>query len=514
MRLLSFLALGLASTVAAAGFVPNLKQLDVVPLHALPLQSVQKSIAEAAKPKAGSPLQIGVLAPLNLGLDSGLWDEPEPGLARWRLRVFSADAEWLNLLLQDFHMPAGGELWFYDAEGQRVQGPYTDANNSDDGILSTSPVFSETAVLEVRLPAAKRREFSLRIGEAGHGIRNYLKAGTGRAGSCERDAACPEGASFGNEARSVARLIVTVSSACDASAAGMYFCTGTLMNNARQDNDPLLLTANHCLVNACTAPALSIDWNLQKSGCGGVDDSPNQSQSGADLVRRSTVTGADFSLVRLRQNPQSIITISPKPYLAGWDARKLGSNNGFSFHHPAGDVRKISTHNTALTEVNDQCIDSGACTLRVDGWRVVWNSGVTEGGSSGSGLWNSNRRLIGTLSGGASACDNPVTVTVNEETQPDFYARLDRAWCLGLKEGLDPGNSGITTLDGRNATSGAAASGSTPVSCGTSGGGSGGSGGGNSATAGGGGGGSMSLWGLISLLLLRRLRPWARPVHA
>lgn len=507
MRLIILLTLSLVSSVAAARFVPDLKQLDVIPLHALPLQSVQKGLADAASAK-GRPMQIGVLAPLNLTLDNGLWDEPEVGVARWRVRVFSADAEWLNLLLQDFHMPAGGELWFYDAEGQRVQGPYTAANNSDDGILSTSPVFSETAVLEARMPTSARSAFSLRIGEAGHGFRNYLKAGSGRSGACERDAACPEGSTFTNEARSVARLIVTVSAACDVANSGSYFCTGTLMNNARQDNDPLLLTANHCLVNACTAPALSIDWNLQKSSCGGADDSPNQNQSGADLVRRNTVTGADFSLVRLRQNPQTLVTINPKPHFAGWDARKLGSSSGFSFHHPAGDVRKISTHNTALTEVNDQCIDTGRCSLRVDGWRVVWNSGVTEGGSSGSGLWNSNRRLIGTLSGGASACDNPLTLTVDESTQPDFYARLDRAWCLGLKEGLDPGNSGITTLDGRNGSAGAAASSSTVVSCGGSSGGGGGTGG--STATGGGGGGSMSLWGLMGLLLLRRVRQCPR----
>jgi hypothetical protein len=53
-------------------------------------------------------------------------------------------------------------------------------------------------------------------------------------------------------------------------------------------------------------------------------------------------------------------------------------------------------------------------------YRVVWNTGVTEGGSSGSALFTINSsgtyQLRGGLYGGLSFCSTP--------TQPDYYSRF------------------------------------------------------------------------------------------
>jgi lysyl endopeptidase len=74
-----------------------------------------------------------------------------------------------------------------------------------------------------------------------------------------------------------------------------------------------------------------------------------------------------------------------------------------------------------------------------------WEQGVTESGSSGGGLFNKNNMLIGTLTGGAATCSNPVR---------DYFARFDMAWnyrpeiTKQLKHWLDPKNTGATTLNG------------------------------------------------------------------
>ena len=80
-------------------------------------------------------------------------------------------------------------------------------------------------------------------------------------------------------------------------------------------------------------------------------------------------------------------------------------------------------------------------------WQVVWNSGVTEVGSSGSGLWNpANHRLLGTLSGGESDCTTP--------TGPDCYGKFSVAWGSGaaatnrLRDWLDPLNTGVNSVPG------------------------------------------------------------------
>jgi hypothetical protein len=67
-------------------------------------------------------------------------------------------------------------------------------------------------------------------------------------------------------------------------------------------------------------------------------------------------------------------------------------------HHPAGDVKKISFG------VIDGIATYGGDVTGSGGYlRVHWTAGVTEGGSSGSGLITGtfpNDRFVGTLTGG------------------------------------------------------------------------------------------------------------------
>jgi hypothetical protein len=86
-------------------------------------------------------------------------------------------------------------------------------------------------------------------------------------------------------------------------------------------------------------------------------------------------------------------------FYTGWDRSTSPATTGVvGIHHPAGDVKKISFENQAVTS---QTWGSAQC------WKVAdWDDGTTEGGSSGSGLWNMNGLLIGQLFGGYAACGN------------------------------------------------------------------------------------------------------------
>jgi hypothetical protein len=79
-------------------------------------------------------------------------------------------------------------------------------------------------------------------------------------------------------------------------------------------------------------------------------------------------------------------------------------------------------------------------------WRVVnWETGTTEGGSSGSPLFNQNQLIVGNLTGGQADCVNSVN---------DYYSKLYVGWdhyaatAQQLKHWLDPINSGVTNLPG------------------------------------------------------------------
>jgi hypothetical protein len=105
-------------------------------------------------------------------------------------------------------------------------------------------------------------------------------------------------------------------------------------------------------------------------------------------------------------------------------------------HHPDAAYKRISF---------------GTVTYQ-DGsyWCVNWNEGVTEQGSSGSGLFLvSNHRFVAQLSYGWSSCSNP--------NEPDCYGKFSTSYNDGLSTwlgsattlgGLYYGGSDLIFLDG------------------------------------------------------------------
>lgn len=469
------LCLGLPSFAASAAL-----SLGELPLQLLP--AAQRM--DTAEVLRSSPLSFATGVPMSLSEQDGAWDEPLPGTARWRLRLGSAGAVNLSARLEGLRLPEGGEIWLSSADGRDVQGPFRGA-----GELLLPIVRDDEAVLEARMPAAARDGFALRVAEAFHGFRPLgsarlpSKGALGNAeGSCHVDVVCSEGNAWRNEIRSAVvytRLtrILLVNT--------LVTCSGVMVNNTAQNDRALVLTANHCGITSGTRMAdVTVYFNVQKASCGGSTDGPiNQNIAGGRFLARDTES--DFTLFELASTPPSSYGV----HYAGWDARSgVGGSSGVGIHHPGGDDKKISRYSSSLQQVENAQIDS----FQVDGWEVHWARGVTEQGSSGSGLWNQDHRLVGTLSGGSSSCDNP--------SGTDIYARFNRGWQANsassgqLKAHLDPANTGAQTLDGKNA-------GGSPGSVG-----SGGSGGGSSSSGGGSGGGAFGWPLLLAGLGLAALR--------
>ncbi|HSW14357.1 MAG TPA: trypsin-like peptidase domain-containing protein, partial [Solimonas sp.] len=394
--------------------------------------------------------------------------------------------------LGTLQLPAGGELWFYSADGRDLQGPY-----SRSGRRLLPIVRDDEAVLEARMPLAAQDGFRIAVGEVFHGFRRLgggdgvqAKGAMGDSESCNINTACADGNSWRNEIRStvlytrIERVIL---------GATQVQCSGAMVNNTAQDDRPLVLSANHCGVGPSTNMSdVQVYFNVQKSSCSSTTDGPiNQVVDGGTFLARDS--GSDFSLFSLAARPPSSYNV----YYAGWDARSDATpRSGVSIHHPGGDDKKISSYSSAARRVDNVQAGVG---LTVDGWEVFWSRGVTEQGSSGSGLWNQDHRLVGTLSGGASSCSSPQS--------SDIYARFDAGWLANststgqLKAHLDPRNSGALTLNGKNAGSAG-----TPVDPG-----SGTTGSTTGSSGGGGGGGALDLLALLAGLGLVAIR--RRPLH-
>lgn len=359
--------------------------------------------------------------------NSGSWDTLSNGSKIWRLGINSPGALSLNLTFDRFVMPEGAEMYIYSEDMQHMLGAFTDANNREDGLFATTLLLTDKLIIEYNEPAKTLTKRDISISTVTHGyrgIKNFEKS-LGSSGSCNVNVACPEGANWEDQINSVAMMVT----------GGNGFCSGALINNTNNDETPYFLSANHCYEN----PATVVYWfNWQSDICSNPSSSPSyNSISGASDISKNAES--DFWLVELSSAP----TEDYNPYYAGWNRSTANSltENVVGVHHPSGDIKKISWSAAGVTQT-DYSSTSGTSH-----WRVTsWDDGTTtEGGSSGSPLFDSEGRIIGQLHGGGAACGN---------TDSDWYGCLGTSWTGGgseatsLSSWLDPLGTGVTTLEG------------------------------------------------------------------
>lgn len=431
---------GTFPVAAHVGAPPLSFQRTVAPIAALPqivLPTTDPAAELAADVKAGNAPPLRFAVPWSVQLtteNSGVW-EPLADGRLWRLRVVSTNATDLNFGFTQFWLPAGASLYVMSEDQNYYQGPYTAADNNAAGQLWTPMIPGQAAIIELFVPTGAKPDPQLALTQAAAGYRDMFHlrkdSSIAKAGSCEIDVVCPQGAAWTNEIRSVARISIN----------GSALCSGTLIMDAPGDFRAFFLTANHCGITPANASTVVVYWNYQSPTCGsfGLGASATNNQSGATF--RAAKYDVDFCLIELNQLPPS----SYKVYYAGWDRSGTAPAGCVGIHHPNGDGKCISFSSNPLTTVNS-CIGTGGSSTH---WQVIWSSGVTEPGSSGSGIWDSaTRKLVGTLSGGGSSCAKP--------TSPDCYGKVSVAWASGgaatnrLVNWLDPQNSGVMSVAGSN----------------------------------------------------------------
>ena len=428
-----------ALTVAAREGTPpislqrRVQSLGTVQQLVLPPVDKTAELAADEKRNTPTPVRFAVEQKLNVTpATHGTWEQLPDGRL-WRLRIQASGATDLNLGFTRFWLPQGATLHVISESEPYFQGPYTARDNKPHGQLWTPVVPGDAAVIELFVPAQAKEEPQLVLGQVGAGYRDMFHrqaapATPGAEASCNIDVVCPIAAPWTNEIRSVA--VYTVN--------GAWTCTGTLVADVAGDFRNYFLTANHCGVDAQNAPSLVVYWNYQSTNCGTHGPgSLAQNQSGT--VFRAAKSDVDFALLELDDIPESSFAV----YYSGWDRSGVPPAGGVGIHHPQSDVKTICFSSNALTTV-DSCIFSGGSNTH---WQVIWSLGITEPGSSGSGIWDSaTHKLVGTLSGGAVSCSTP--------TYPDCYGKFSVAWGGGsssadrLRDWLDPQNSGVTSVPG------------------------------------------------------------------
>ena len=328
---------------------------------------------------------------------------------------------------------AGPNAPAYEFTGEQVLD--TIATNLESGAGGVeartfwSPVIeSATAILEVELPPGVPAEH-LRIGVPrlshllGSAQDNFTAPKSSRA--CEIDVSCHSGA-WGVESSAVARVLFTIDGVT-------YACSGTLL--ADQDPAtaiPYFYTAQHCIPDQAAASTLVTYWFYRSRSCDSSLPARYEVRAGgATLLHVDRET--DVAFLRLNTAPP------PGALYAGWTAAEpLSAGTAVTgIHHPTGDLQKISF---GMIESYVSCHSSSADSLMCSNtfvpdakfYSVGWTSGVTNAGSSGSGLFLDNGRyLVGQLFGGTSSCA--------ARSAGDYYARFDVTYRSALSRWLGEG---------------------------------------------------------------------------
>jgi lysyl endopeptidase len=406
---------------------------DAVKMPEFNLVAVQEANAINAANKVG-PFMFGFEHATDLTLtNSGQWTTLPSGDRIWRIRIQSPGALSLNFVFNDFYLPAGGHIHLYSPDKTFLLGAYTHQNNNANNTLGTEFIKGDDAVIEYFEPKEKIGQGRLYIGMVVHGyidVNGWYPEKVNESGACNLDVMCPAGDPWSNEIRSVARITV-----------GGGLCSGTLVNNTAQDGTPYFLTANHCGPQNMGNAVFRFNYNSticgSQTAANSVAPSTNNSINGSTLKARKG--DSDFGLVQLNSTPPANYNV----YYAGWDNSGAVPQTAVGIHHPSGDVKKISFDDDILQS------GQGMGTIANAEWRIeAWERNTTtEGGSSGSGLWDQNHRIVGQLWGGQATCANSVN---------DYYGKFSLSWtgngattsAQRLRDWLDPSNSGATTLDG------------------------------------------------------------------
>lgn len=368
------------------------------------------------------------------------------GKAIWRLRVPSPGAKSLNFGFDKYVMPPGGKLMLFSADLKEVQGPFTPADNEEHAELWTPVVPGDDIIIEVSVPEGSEQDLQLHLKSVNHdflGFSNVVSSVL--SGSCNLDVVCgsEDGWAIVDQYRDIIQSVAVYGQG------GNTFCTGFLVNNARQDCTPFFMTADHCGVGPGNAASLVVYWNYMNSECrqpGSIESGQNGDGSLADFntgsIFRAAYSPSDMVMVEL-DDP---VSETADAFFAGWDAREvLEQDTIIAVHHPRTDEKRISFEFDGVYRGN---WGQGATSVP-DGNHLIiadWDIGTTEGGSSGSPIFDSDKRVVGQLHGGQAACGNNAY---------DSYGWFATSWVGGgtpstrLSDWLDPDNTGILTLDGR-----------------------------------------------------------------
>ena len=415
---------------------------QVVPTIEIEALDAEALLAEdAEKTDKGHALRIGVTKDVNYTIsNSGRMDILPDGARVWRLAFHMEDATFVSMYFSTFSIPDGAELFFYTPDREFVIGKFINKNQMEDGSFYPQDIPGDEVVVEYYEPANVAFEGRLTISEISQGYYDFfhiksIEGSIGSAeGNCHPNAICYDQVWHENPNDGMWRQQIN-SVVCYTMSSGgyIYMCSGAMINNTANNFEPYLLTANHCYEG--TPSTWKFYFKYQATSCSGTNGTTLKNATGATVLARDNGdSSSDFMLLKITG---TINASSFDIFFAGWDLSTSAPATPTScgaIHHPGGDIKKFSV---------PQHINNGSSYGYPKFWAVNWAAatGATEGGSSGSPLFNKKGLIVGQLYAGSSSCSYP--------SGYDYYGKISNSWTNNnnssnakkLKPWLDPNNT-------------------------------------------------------------------------
>ncbi len=344
----------------------------------------------------------------------------------WRMEIRNENALSLQVSFEKFRVPEGAELFLYNDDMTRIAGAFTKRNIRDDLQFVVADFRGNHVILEYFEPDNPEYEGQLIIGSLGQGYEDPFQA---KSASTEFiNINCPIGKDAQLIKHAVCRMVFR---------SGPYqsYCSGSLINNVKQDETPYFLTANHCISTSTEASSLITYYNYEISGCTGDTADYKTLTGGASLL--TTGQSSDFTLLKLNES----VPGSYQPYYAGWNAYDSADIYVTSVHVPFQQTKKISIdYDSIFSSPIEVTWDDESVSPVGSHWVVFFDQGKTMGGSSGGPLFNKRNQILGQLHGGDEDYDFFGKMYYSYKTKNTTYP--------SLRSFLDPDSTAVMELGG------------------------------------------------------------------
>jgi Trypsin-like peptidase domain len=403
------------------GLKLNLKSAQTIPVYNLVMLKKEKVLLEDSM--QAIPLKYSIFEEVSIDIKKGLNTKLVDGQL-WQYKLRGTGAVSLQIIFSKFVIPEGAKLYIYDEQMKHFIGAFTNKNMQKDSSFIVADFYGDSLIVEYFEPPNSLISGKLIIGSVG---KAFLDIHSSEIRSLYVGINCPEGKDWQYQKHSTCMITFKF-------AGSGYLCSGSLINNVNKDGIPYFLTASHCIHDSITARTMVTYFNYDEIQCSSKVIQ-RKTLSGSTLL--STGPWSDYSLLKLDTTPPP----DYQPYYAGWDRSQTIGKSTVCINHPRGNPKKIAfDYKPPIIVPAFLTWDEGLSSPAYSHWAVNFTDGTVQPGSSGSPLFDENKRIIGQLHG--------------SDIGSEYFGMFSYSWTHNssvykpLQYFLDPYNTGLTKIDG------------------------------------------------------------------